>query len=70
MENGAQIFEPGCEVNVSHIIHELSFGPRYPGVHNPLDGEERILHKNCGTFKYFMKVSCVGYVDVGVIQLN
>ena len=51
-----QIFETGAEVNVSHIIHDLSFGPTYPGVHNPLDGNERILHDTSGTFKYFLKV--------------
>lgn len=51
-----QIFETGYEVNVSHIIHDLSFGPSYPGVHNPLDGSERILHDISGTFKYFLKV--------------
>lgn len=58
-----QIFETGYEVNVSHIIHDLSFGPTYPGVHNPLDGSERILHDTSGTFKYFLKVGCAGYVD-------
>lgn len=58
-----QIFETGYEVNVSHIIHDLSFGPTYPGIHNPLDGSERILHDTSGTFKYFLKVGCAGYVD-------
>jgi hypothetical protein len=58
-----QIFETGYEVNVSHVIHDLSFGPTYPGVHNPLDGSERILHDTSGTFKYFLKVGCAGHVD-------
>jgi hypothetical protein len=58
-----QIFETGYEVNVSHVIHDLSFGPTYPGVHNPLDGSERILHDTTGTFKYFLKVGCAGHVD-------
>lgn len=57
-----QIFETGYEVNVSHVIHDLSFGPTYPGVHNPLDGSERILHDISGTFKYFLKVGCAGYI--------
>jgi hypothetical protein len=52
----SKIFETGYEVNVSHIIHDLSFGPSYPGVHNPLDGSERILHDISGTFKYFLKI--------------
>ncbi|KAL9677503.1 hypothetical protein QQ045_005735 [Rhodiola kirilowii] len=50
------IFEGATHVNVSHIIHDLSFGPKYPGIHNPLDGMERILHKASGTFKYYIKV--------------
>lgn len=57
-----QIFETGYDVNVSHIIHDLSFGPSYPGVHNPLDGSERILHDISGTFKYFLKVGSSGYI--------
>lgn len=52
----SKIFEAGYEVNVSHVIHDLSFGPTYPGHHNPLDGSERILHDTSGTFKYFLKI--------------
>ncbi|CAM6110784.1 unnamed protein product [Calypogeia fissa] len=51
-----QIYESVTEVNVSHVIHDLSFGPKYPGIHNPLDGTERILHEESGTFKYFIKI--------------
>ena len=43
-------------MNVSHIIHDLSFGPKYPGLHNPLDGMVRILRGASGTFKYYIKV--------------
>ncbi|XP_050381247.1 uncharacterized protein LOC126798349 isoform X2 [Argentina anserina] len=50
------IFEGSKNVNVSHIIHDLSFGPKYPGIHNPLDGTERILHDTSGIFKYYIKV--------------
>ncbi|BBG99854.1 hypothetical protein PRUPE_3G191500 [Prunus persica] len=50
------IFEGSKNVNISHIIHDLSFGPKYPGIHNPLDGTERILHDTSGTFKYYIKV--------------
>ncbi|CAL5428463.1 unnamed protein product [Camellia sinensis] len=31
------IFEGPIHVNVSHIIRDLSFGPKYPGIHSPLD---------------------------------
>ncbi|CAK9176466.1 unnamed protein product [Ilex paraguariensis] len=50
------IFEGATHVNVSHIIHDLSFGPKYPGLHNPLDGTVRILHGASGTFKYYIKI--------------
>ncbi|KAK1404805.1 Endoplasmic reticulum vesicle transporter [Heracleum sosnowskyi] len=50
------IFEGATHVNVSHVIHELSFGPKYPGIHNPLDGTSRIIQKGSGTFKYYIKV--------------
>ncbi|KAI4305527.1 hypothetical protein L6164_028891 [Bauhinia variegata] len=50
------IFDGSKNVNVSHVIHDLSFGPKYPGLHNPLDGTTRILHDTSGTFKYYIKV--------------
>ncbi|CAI0406743.1 unnamed protein product [Linum tenue] len=50
------IFEGAKHVNVSHIIHDLSFGPKYPGIHNPLDGTVRILHESSGIFKYYIKI--------------
>lgn len=50
------IFEGANHVNVSHIIHDLSFGPKYPGIHNPLDGTSRILRGASGTFKYYIKI--------------
>ncbi|KAJ0631468.1 putative endoplasmic reticulum vesicle transporter [Helianthus annuus] len=51
------IFEGATHVNVSHVIHDLSFGPKYPGIHNPLDDTNRILHGASGTFKYYIKVN-------------
>lgn len=51
-----RIFEVPARVNVSHVIHDLSFGPRYPGIHNPLDGTTRILHDTSGSFKYYIKI--------------
>ncbi|KAL0368870.1 UNVERIFIED_CONTAM: Endoplasmic reticulum-Golgi intermediate compartment protein 3 [Sesamum calycinum] len=50
------IFEGSSRVNVSHIIHDLSFGPKYPGIHNPLDDTVRILRGASGTFKYYIKI--------------
>ncbi|XP_048327410.2 uncharacterized protein LOC107416787 isoform X2 [Ziziphus jujuba] len=50
------IFDGAKHVNVSHIIHDLSFGPKYPGIHNPLDGTERMLRGTSGIFKYYIKI--------------
>ncbi|KAK3227343.1 hypothetical protein Dsin_007205 [Dipteronia sinensis] len=50
------IFGSSTHVNVSHVIHDLSFGPKYPGIHNPLDETVRMLHKTSGTFKYYIKI--------------
>ncbi|CAN0927703.1 Endoplasmic reticulum-Golgi intermediate compartment protein 3 [Linum grandiflorum] len=50
------IFEGAKHVNVSHIVHDLSFGPKYPGIHNPLDGTSRILRDTSGIFKYYIKI--------------
>lgn len=61
-----QIFEGSRNVNVSHIIHDLSFGPKYPGIHNPLDGTDRILHDTSGTFKYYIKVSNLNFIWVNI----
>ncbi|KAK8301770.1 hypothetical protein V6Z12_D04G044200 [Gossypium hirsutum] len=52
------IFGGAKHVNVSHMIHDLSFGPKYPGLHNPLDDTVRILHDTSGTFKYYIKGAC------------
>ncbi|KAB2033736.1 hypothetical protein ES319_D04G040200v1 [Gossypium barbadense] len=58
LENGegCRIFGGAKHVNVSHMIHDLSFGPKYPGLHNPLDDTVRILHDTSGTFKYYIKI--------------
>lgn len=58
------IFEGAKHVNVSHIIHNLSFGPEYPGRHNPLDGTVRILHDTSGTFKYYIKIVPTEYRNI------
>ena len=47
-----------ANLNVSHTIHKLSFGPEFPGEENPLDDFVRTVRKGepTGTFKYFLKV--------------
>lgn len=46
-----------AELNISHIIHKLNFGPAVPGADSPLDNFVRIIpegHRS-GTYKYFLK---------------
>lgn len=50
--------------NVSHKINELSFGPRFPGVVNPLDRVERIQNTPTGMYQYFIKVVPTVYKDI------
>eukprot|EP00252_Welwitschia_mirabilis_P025675 TRINITY_DN8135_c0_g1_i2.p1 TRINITY_DN8135_c0_g1~~TRINITY_DN8135_c0_g1_i2.p1 ORF type:complete len:350 (+),score=71.52 TRINITY_DN8135_c0_g1_i2:253-1302(+) len=67
-----QIFDGAKNVNVSHIIHDLSFGPKYPGIHNPLDDTVRILHDTSGTFKYYIKIvpTEYKYLNKAVLPTN
>ncbi|CAK0737592.1 hypothetical protein CVIRNUC_000938 [Coccomyxa viridis] len=51
-------------INSSHIIHRVSFGPMYPGQVNPLDGFRRIVEKESGTFKYFLKIVPTEYINL------
>ncbi|GMH42923.1 hypothetical protein BSKO_10845 [Bryopsis sp. KO-2023] len=44
------------DVNVAHTIHQLSFGPQFPGQVNPLDGLSHVNDQWTGTYKYFLKV--------------
>ncbi|KAJ4463040.1 putative Endoplasmic reticulum-Golgi intermediate compartment protein 3 [Paratrimastix pyriformis] len=59
--------------NLSHIIHKLSFGEEFPGVHNPLDGVHKILYGQAvGACKYFLKVvpTRYQYLDGRVLPSN
>lgn len=50
--------------NVSHIINELSFGEKYPGIVNPLDGVRWIQKDSAGMYQYFTKVVPTIYKDI------
>lgn len=66
------IFERSTQVNVSHIIHDLSFGSKYPGLHNPLDGTNRIVREGSGIFKYYIKIvpTEYRYISKDVLTTN
>ena len=42
--------------NFSHIINELSFGPFYPSLQNPLDRTFAIADKNFYKYQYYLSV--------------
>lgn len=39
-----QVAHDTTRINVSHYIHEMRFGPEYPGKINPLDGMAILLY--------------------------
>ena len=43
-------------MNVSHVIHSISFGEPYPSMINPLDKTPKIVHQGSGYFQYHIKV--------------
>ena len=51
--------------NASHTIHHLSFGPKIPGVKNPLDGVHNEVQQGTGQYMYYIKVVPTDYVALG-----
>lgn len=47
---------PITEFNFSHIISELSYGPFYPSLVNPLDGTVNTTPDNFHKFQYYISV--------------
>jgi hypothetical protein len=50
--------------NASHTIHHLSFGPKIPGVTNPLDGVHNEVEQGTGQYMYYVKVVPTDYVSL------
>ena len=44
------------DYNVSHTVNHISFGHKYPGRVNGLDGVERLCDVKSGMYQYFIKV--------------
>lgn len=42
--------------NVSHTIHELSFGLPFPGIENPLTNTNRFPVEGAGVYQFFIKL--------------
>ncbi|CAN7065464.1 unnamed protein product [Brassica oleracea var. botrytis] len=62
----------GDSYNISHKVNRLTFGERFPGVVNPLDGVQWTQETLNGMYQYFIKVVPTEYTDVRghVIQSN
>jgi len=50
------VFRQRESINVSHVIHSVSFGEPYRGMVNPLDNQPKIIHEGSGYFQYYLKV--------------
>jgi len=49
-------------------VKHLSFGPAFPGLVNPLDNLDRILHDELQTFKYYLKVCPISDSHIGHVH--
>lgn len=53
--------------NITHKVNSLSFGDNFPGISNPLDGEERTVMDTHGMYQYFIKIVPTTYVSSNCI---
>ncbi|CAO1631993.1 unnamed protein product [Sympodiomycopsis kandeliae] len=50
-------------MNLSHVIHEYSFGPYFPDISQPLDHSVEISHDHFAVFQYFLNIVPTKYID-------
>jgi hypothetical protein len=50
-------------MNLSHVVHELSFGPYFPHIAQPLDSVVEISDEPFSVFEYFVSVIPTRYID-------
>ncbi|GAA6022883.1 hypothetical protein JCM10207_001433 [Rhodosporidiobolus poonsookiae] len=50
-------------MNLSHVIHEFSFGPYFPRIVQPLDNSLEITSAHFHIFQYFLSVVSTTYID-------
>ena len=43
-------------INVSHVVHSISFGEPYPNMVNPLDNTPKMVYEGSGYFQYYLKI--------------
>ncbi|AFR94458.1 endoplasmic reticulum-Golgi intermediate compartment protein 2 [Cryptococcus neoformans var. grubii H99] len=50
-------------MNLSHVVHEFSFGPFFPAIAQPLDQSYEITEQPFTIFQYFLRVVPTTYID-------
>ncbi|KAK8864570.1 hypothetical protein IAR55_001820 [Kwoniella newhampshirensis] len=50
-------------MNLSHVVHEFSFGPFFPAISQPLDKSYEIAQQPFTIFQYFLRVVPTTYID-------
>ncbi|GAA5882394.1 hypothetical protein JCM1840_006482 [Sporobolomyces johnsonii] len=50
-------------MNLSHVVHEFSFGPYFPRIVQPLDNSMELTNAHFHIFQYFLSVVSTTYVD-------
>ncbi|CAO1616010.1 unnamed protein product [Parajaminaea phylloscopi] len=50
-------------MNLSHVIHEFSFGPYFPDIAQPLDHSVELSNDHFAVFQYFVNIVPTKYVD-------
>jgi len=59
---------PIAVFNFSHIVRELSFGERYPKLHNPLDHVIASTPHNFYKFQYYLSLVPTVYTEDGTVE--
>ncbi len=49
--------------NFTHLVNELSFGPYYPSLHNPLDNTLATTESHFHKFQYYLSIVPTIYTD-------
>ncbi|KAJ2742517.1 hypothetical protein GGI20_004428 [Coemansia sp. BCRC 34301] len=62
-------YVPRHMLNFTHHIEELSFGPLYPSLVNPLDDTMHVAGHPVAAFRYFISVVPTVYVDASARRL-
>ncbi|KAJ1833584.1 hypothetical protein LPJ63_002628 [Coemansia sp. RSA 2711] len=63
-------YVPSHLMNFTHYIDELSFGPLYPSLDNPLDNTLHMADDHVAAFRYFISVVPTTYIDASAHRLS